>query len=368
MTISLLHGLVVVESGTTVKAGFCGKLLVDAGAEVIKVSLPSADEPPFPEWLDRGKASVVIDWRIPEGRQLMSRLLNRADLLISDIEHGDDAAALNDAASNNPRLVHTALSELGSEGPFADVPANDIIVSALSGMCFINGEAGRVPLREPGNQTAIVAALAGYIGSLAAIANRRETGEGQAVSVSALEAMVNVLGPSVLQCSYQLGGPRRRPTADGFLFDCADGKVSIIISAQRSWETILDLWGITVSPADSDRFTEANRRLNLPAIRALFAPVLASKTRREVFEELCLVHVPCGMLMSPADLPGDPHLLERGSFDTLATHPHEQSPRVFPGPGFRIADESPRAERGLSVRGADTARILAPLGMLGANE
>jgi len=368
MTISLLDGLVVVEAGTTVKAGFCGKLLVDAGAEVIKVSLPTSDETPFPEWLDRGKASVVIDWRIPEGRQLMRRLLDRTDLLVSDFEHGDDAAALGDAASNHPRLVHTALSELGSEGPFADVPATDIIVSALSGMPFINGEAGRVPLREPGNQTAIVAALAGYIGSLAAIANRRLTGEGQAVAVSALEAMVNVLGPSVLQCSYQLGGPRRRPTGDGFLFDCADGKVSIIISAQRSWETILDLWGITVDPADSEKFTEANRRLNMPAIRALFAPVLATRTRREVFEELCLVHVPCGMLMSPSDLPDDPHLLERGSFDTLAYHPHEQPRRVFPGPGFRIAGESPGAERGLSIRGGDTARILAPLGTAGGAE
>ncbi len=366
MGISLLAGLVAIEAGTTVKAGFCGKLLVDAGAEVIKLSLPEPDDPPFSEWLDRGKASVVIDWRIPEGEALLGRLLARADVLVSDIEPPAEAAALRDAASRHPRLVHTALTDLGSIGPFAGRPATDLIVSALSGMCYINGQAGRQPLREPGNQASIAGALAGYIGTMAALANRCQTGEGQAVDVSALEAMVNVLSPSVLQCSYQDGAPHRHPSTDGFLFDCADGQVSIIISAQRSWDTILDIWGITIDPAEADRFTEASRRTNMPAIRALLAPVLAKKTRQEVFEELCMVHVPCGMLMTPADLPHDRHLRERGSFDTLANGARAQ--RVFPGPGFRVANQPPTAERALPVRGADTARVLAPLAPNGGVE
>ncbi|MFN8508312.1 MAG: CoA transferase [Dehalococcoidia bacterium] len=366
MSISLLTGLVVVEAGTTVKAGFCGKLLVDAGAEVIKLSLPGAGDAPFSEWLDRGKASVVLDWRIPEGEALLARLLARADVLVSDLEPPAEAAALREAASRHPRLVHTVLTDLGSGGPFADRPATDLIVSALSGMCYINGQAGRQPLREPGNQAAIVGALGGYIGTMAALANRSQTGEGQAVEVSALEAMVNVLSPSVLQGSYQDGAPRRHPSTDGFLFDCADGQVSIIISAQRSWETIVDVWGITIDPGDAEKFTEANRRTNMPAIRALLAPVLANKTRREVFEELCMVHVPCGMLMTPADLPHDPHLMQRGSFDTLAGAPGARC--VFPGPGFRVANQPPTAERRLPVLGADTAAVLAPLGAEGGLE
>ncbi|MCZ7577042.1 MAG: CoA transferase [Dehalococcoidia bacterium] len=89
--------------------------------------------------------------------------------------------------------------------------------------------------------------MAGFIGALTALANRMQTGEGQSVDVSALEAMVNVLSPSVLQHSYQ-GGPERKPSADGFLFDCADGKVSIIIASEQSWQTLVELWGLEVDP------------------------------------------------------------------------------------------------------------------------
>ncbi|MBA4181763.1 MAG: hypothetical protein C0506_14330 [Anaerolinea sp.] len=362
MSITLLNSLKAVQIGTGIKAGFCGKLLVDAGAEVIKLDLPdAAPADHFSPWLDRGKASVVLDWRISEGYELLRRLLDTVDLVISDLDNPQDAATVERLAAEQPRVVYTALSDLGRQGPFADRPSSDLIVSALSGMCYINGEAGRPPLREPGNQTAIVAALAGFMGALAALVDRSQSGLGQAVEVSALEAMVNVLSPSVLQCSYQNGAPFRRQTADGFLFDCADGKVSVIISSQSSWDTILEIWGIVPDPNEADRFTEKARRANMESIRRLFAPVLLSKTRREVFEELCLVRVPCGMLLNPGELPSDKHLIARGSFDAVPWSSTAAAAGPFPGPGFRIAGEIPTTERCLPRPGEDTARLLAPL-------
>lgn len=364
MPMSLLSGLRAIEVGRTPKAGFCGKMLVDGGAEVIKVSLPARDTPgPFPAWLDRGKSSVVLDWRTPEGGTLMARLLETADVLVSDWECDRQSLELSDVARRLPRLVHVSASGLGHEGPFAERPFTDLIVSALSGMCYLNGEAGHLPLREPGNQAVIVAGIAAYIGALAALVNRSQTGNGQRVEVSALEAMVNVLSPSVLQCSYQDGAPLRHPSADGFLFDCADGKVSIIISAQRSWETLLDLWHITPPPEDVHKFTEGERRKHLDDIRALLAPVLMKKTRREVFEELCTVHIPAGMLMAPAELLDDPHLRERESFDAIEAD--GATTREFPGPGFRVAGERPGDERPLPAFGGHTAAILAPLASQG---
>jgi crotonobetainyl-CoA:carnitine CoA-transferase CaiB-like acyl-CoA transferase len=357
---SLLSGLRVIELGCTPKAGFCGKMLVDVGAEVIKVSLPTYDAvPPFSSWLDRGKASVVLDWRAADGRALLIRLLETASLLISDLECEGEDRELAKIAAALPQLVHVSVSDLGHDGPFATRPSTDLIVSALSGMCYINGEAGRLPLREPGNQSATVAGIAAYIGALAALVAQSETDEGQSVEVSALEAMVNVLSPSVLQSSYQNGAPARHPSADGFLFDCADGKVSIIVSAQRSWDTLLDLWGITPSPEDEHKFTEDERRKHLPEIRELLAPALALRTRHEIFEELCSVHIPCGMLLAPWEIVEDPHIRERGSFDTLASD--SAGDRVFPGPAFRVAGERPATHRMLPVFGGQTASILAPL-------
>lgn len=367
MSMTLLNSLKALEFGSGTKVGFFGKLLVDAGAEVIKVELPNSGVTrQFSPWLDRGKASVVLDWRIPEGLALLRRLFETVDLVVADQADADDLDMVERLVAEQPRIVYTSLSDLGHGGPFAERPSSDLIVSALSGMCYINGEAGRLPLREPGNQTAIVAALAAFMGALTALVDRSQSGLGQKVEVSALEVMVNVLSPSVLQCSYQDGAPFRRPVADGFLFDCADGKVSIIISSERSWETILEVWGLVPDPAEAHRFTEKSRRANMDAIRQLFAPVLLSKTRREVFEDLCLLRVPCGMLLNPAELQADEHLLARGSFDSLSRSSPGGPAGPFPGPGFRIAGELPTAERGLPHLGGDTARLLVPLARSGA--
>lgn len=366
MPMSLLNGLRAVEMGCTTKAGFCGKMLVDAGAEVIKVSLPTDDAvPPFSGWLDRGKASIVLDWRTADGAALLARLLETASLLISDLECEGEHRELAAIAKALPQLNHVSVSDLGHEGPFATRPSTDLIVSALSGMCYINGEAGCLPLREPGEQTAVVAGIAAYIGAFTALLAQSETAEGQSVQVSALEAMVNVLSPSVLQASYQNGGPARQRSADGFLFDCADGKVSIIISAQRSWDTLLDLWDIAPPPEDAHKFTEAQRRRHLPEIRALLAPALAQRSRREIFEELCSVHIPCGMLVSPWELLEDPHLQERGSFDILESAATDD--RAFPGPAFRVAGEKPATRRTLPTLGGQTASVLAPLAAMGVD-
>lgn len=358
---TLLSGLRAVEVSSTPRAGFCGKMLVDAGAEVIKLDCPHpAGGVEFSAWLDRGKASVVIDWRTPEGEALVRRLFSAIDVLVSDRECEGEARELADIARDFPELVHVSTSDLGHDGPFAGRPSTDLTVAALSGICYINGEAGRLPLREPGNQTSIVAGIAAYLGALAALINRNKTHAGQTVEVSALEAMVNVLSPSILQYGYQGSGPSRRSSADGFLFECADGTVSIMTYRQLFWDTILALWGIELDAEDEENLaTEQGRSHRLGDIRRVFAPILRNKTRSEVFEELCSARLLCGMLLKPSELPADPHLRERESFDTLAT---DGAPgRVFPGPAFRIAGHRPGSDRGLPAPGAQTASIVASL-------
>jgi crotonobetainyl-CoA:carnitine CoA-transferase CaiB-like acyl-CoA transferase len=355
----LLKGLVVLEIGETKKARFCGKLFAEWGADVIKAELPdgggtSADR----AWLDRGKASVVVDWRVPEGLTLLQGLTARADVLIYEFatEQPQLIEFIAQARKEDPKLVVVELSDLGEAGPFASRPATDLIVSALSGMARINGSAGHLPLREPGNQTAIVAAIAGYMGALAALINRNVSDAGQSVQVSALEAMVNVLSPTLLQQSYQ-GSVARRAKDSGYLFDCADGQVSIIISSERSWETIVELWEIRVDPTDSRLSSEAARRVNMEAVRELLTPVLSTKLRREIFHDMCLVRIPCGMLLSPSELRTDPHLVSRGSMVSVE-RPDGAVGTVLPGPSFRVAGSQPNSDNRLRRRGEDTARLL----------
>lgn len=358
MAMRLLSSLRVVEVSTTPKAGFCGKMFIDAGAEVIKMSLPGlSGHGSLSPWLDRGKSSVVVDWRLPEGMALVERLLGSVDALISDADDEEGAGALSEAAKRFPRLVRVSVTDLGVRGPFAGRPATDLVVSALSGMSYINGMAGRTPLREPGNQTAIVAGIAAFLGALAALVNREVTSRGQAVEVSALEAMVNVLSPQVLQWSYQLRSPDRRGSAEGFLFDCADGKVSLMTYRQLSWDTIVALWGVELTAEQAERFsTEQGRNQNMAELRSVLAPTLRTKTRQEIFEEICSLRIPCGMVLTPEELPTDPHLSERQSFDSFDGDGRHR--RLFPAPAFRIAGERPGAEREMPSLGEQTVSLL----------
>lgn len=354
-----LNGILVLERATSLRGAYCGKLLRDCGADVVKIELPGAARFTGQDrWPDAGKTVVSFDPRTPTGVELLDRLASRVDVLIDDEPFAGDDRADSAAAvgERHPRLIVASITDLGRGGPWDDRPTTDLTVAALSGICSINGAAGQLPLREPGNQTAILAALTGFLGTLVALANRSLNGTGQRVDVSALEAVVNVLSPSVLQHSYRGQGPERSASAQGFLFRCADGQVSIILSADRSWQTLCDVWEVPVNRSDKRFTTQASRRVNIDAVRELLAPILAGKRRAEIFEQLSLVRVPCGMLLSPAELLQDPHLQSRGAFAPNDRGDGREAGRMVPAPGFRLLGAD--SKRDIRPKSPDELRAL----------
>jgi crotonobetainyl-CoA:carnitine CoA-transferase CaiB-like acyl-CoA transferase len=359
----MLNGLLVVELARSVRAAYCGRLLADCGAEVIKVELPAgapAIDAGERAWLDAGKQSAALDRRGGPTVELLRRLLARADVLIEDQEPGTLAAAGLSAAAlraANPRLVHTTVTDFGSDGPWARRPTTDLIVSALSGMASLNNMAGGVPLRQPGDQALLIGAMFGYIGTLAALINRGVTGTGQRVDISAMEAVASVLTPQYLHFSYKREPyAQRRPDAEALL-RCKDGWLSLTPYPDRAWESLTAIFGLTIDPADERFVSEPARRANAAAVRELLAPALMTRTRREIFELLGAMRVVCGMVMRPDELPRDPHLVERGAFLTQPAGADGECLTV-PGPGFRIAGEPPEPPP-LPNAGTDVDAVLA---------
>lgn len=331
-----LKGLAVVELSATVRAGYLGRLLADRGARVTRYALPGGEWPPEDRaWLDRGKLHRSAGWETPPGTRESEELIAGTDVVVEDA--GLPALAELGMApgrwrERDPRLIHVSVTDFGDSGPWAGRGATDLIVSALSGMCGINGYAEGLPLREPGNQAYMVAALSGFVGTLTALAHRDVTGEGQLVDVSALEALVAVLSPSVLQTSYQGASPKRRQPGQDYLFPCKDGWVSLVIAATKAWETLVTIWGIGVDPKDERFRTEAARRANIAAMRELMWPAMAGRTRAEIFAELSPLRIISGMGLRPGELAADPHLAARGS---LA----REGGFVIPGASFRMVDD-----------------------------
>ncbi len=331
-----LSDITAVELSSTVRAAYLGRLLADHGAKVTSVALPGAERPPEDRaWLERGKEHRAIDWRTPTCAVELDALVAAADVVVEDFglpglrARGVDPARWQE---RDARLIHVSLTDFGGEGPWGERPATDLIVSALSGMCGINGYADGLPLREPGNQAYMVAALSGFVGALAALAHRSVTGEGQVVDVSALEAMVAVLSPSVLQTSYQGESPKRRQRGHDYLFPCEDGWVSLVIAASKAWETLVTIWGIEADPGDERFRTEAARRANIAAMRDLMKPAMEKHTRAEIFATLSPLRIISGMALLPSELANDPHLRERAGLVEEGGFP-------VPGPSFRMVDD-----------------------------
>jgi crotonobetainyl-CoA:carnitine CoA-transferase CaiB-like acyl-CoA transferase len=364
-----LAGLLVVELACGIHAAYCGRLLALYGAEVIKVEPPTEGRVSDGEraWLDAGKRSVLLDWREPAAAGLLRRLLARADALVEDQEPGAlDAAGLGDVClqGDNPGLVHTTVTAFGSDGPWAGRPATDLIVSALSGMASINGFAGAAPLREPGEQTAMLGAMFGFVGTLTALLNRSVTGRGQRVEIAALEAVASVLTPQFLQTSYQGFDFKQRKPGSELLLPCKDGWISLTPYPDRAWETLVSLYGLTVD-ADDPRFaSEVSRRANATAVREAIAPALDARTRREIFEELSALRVVCGMVMRPDELPEDPHLGERHSFLRVEAPGTPFDGRPLPGPPFRVVGQPPPPPARPVQPGEDIDAVLCRIGVM----
>ena len=313
-----LEGLRVVELTSHVRGRYCGRLFAELGAYVTRLVEPGVESDADSVWLDAGKhIETMPAATLPE---VFPQLGDDVDVLIEDsTDRWTYFARINppgvrDPLHRWPRMVRVIVTPFGLTGPWAGRDVPDLVISALSGIAGINGYADGVPLREPGPQAEMVGALMAFIGALTALEEREQSGQGQTVDASCMEAALNVLAPAVVQWSYTGSGPKRRERGADMLFRCADGWMSLYITANRAWETIVSVLGVDLEPGD-DRFAdEAGRRKNAKAMREVLEPVLLSKTRKELFELLSPMRVVCGMVMDPRELVEDEHLKARDAF------------------------------------------------------
>ena len=297
-----LAGLKVVEETNQVRGRYLGRLFGELGAHVTRVVPAAQRKDSDSPWLDCAKHF--------SDRSILDELISRADVFIGDASPTE----FRDHMLANPTLVQVSVTPFGLDGPWANREATDLIISALSGMAGINGYSDGMPIREPGVQAEMVGALMGFIGALAALEEREQSGRGQLVESSCMEAIVNVLAPAVVQWSYTGSGPQRKLRGTDMLFECADGWISLYIFAERAWDTIVTVLEVVLDPAD-DRFaSEAGRRVHAKAMREVLEPYLQGRSRKELYDLLSPMRVVAGMVMHPRDLLHDEHLVARKAF------------------------------------------------------
>jgi crotonobetainyl-CoA:carnitine CoA-transferase CaiB-like acyl-CoA transferase len=332
------EGLRVLELARVLAGPWIGQTLADLGAEVIKVESPEGDEtrrwgPPFLSNADgsaadaayfhscnRGKESLVLDFRRPDDRERVARLACEADVLIENFKVGSlDKYGLDYAtlARLNPALVYCSISGFGQDGRYADRPGYDFVAQAMSGLMDVTGEAGRAPQKVGVAVADLFTGLYGLIGIQAALAERARSGRGQRIDVALLDSTIGILANQAMNCLIGGSSPTRMGNAHPNIapyqeFRTADGFIVVAVGNDAQFRSLCEALGCA-QLADDARFAGNGARVrNRAALGEALAPRLAALSRDEALARLAAARVPSGPINTVAEALGDPNTRARG--------------------------------------------------------
>lgn len=326
-----LAGLRVIEMGTLIAGPFCGQLMGDMGADVIKIEAPGAGDPmrewgqgAKPAWwrvIARNKRSVSLDLRQPKGQEIARQLAAKADILIENFRPGTlekwsmSPEALHTA---NPRLIIVRVSGYGQTGPYADRAGFGLVGEAMGGWRAIVGEPDRPPARMGVSIGDTLAATYGCMGALAALHHRAQTGRGQVIDSALYESVLQVM--ESLIADYGASGHSRERTgsilpriAPSNAYPCSDGDIVIGANQDNLFQRFCDAIGHP-EWADNPRYKTHLARADA---QAELDEMISNWTRQRTVGEIDALMVKAGVPAGPINRPGqiiaDPHVVARNS-------------------------------------------------------
>jgi crotonobetainyl-CoA:carnitine CoA-transferase CaiB-like acyl-CoA transferase len=329
-----LAGIKVIELARVLAGPWAGQVLADLGAEVIKVESPQGDDtrkwgPPFIENADgtkdaayyhatnRGKISVIADFRTPEGKALVLDLVRDADVVIENFKLGDLAKYGLDypsLAATNPRLVYCSITGFGQDGPYAPRPGYDFIIQAMSGIMDLSGLPDGPPTKIGVAYADIMTGLYATIGIQAALLQRGATGRGQQVDMALFDVMVGTLANQAMNCLVSGKPPHRMGMAhpnivpyDGFAAD--DGWLVIAVGNDAQFARLAAVLDFEVEPESA---TNAGRVANRAAVTAMVAGRVCEWEREALLAALEEEGIPAGPIHDVGEALSDPQIAARG--------------------------------------------------------
>ena len=312
------------------------RLLADWGANVIRIDshldgphgLTGRRHGSDEQNLHRNKRSLCLDLKSPRGRDVLDRLVQRADVVVENFR-ADVKQRLGLAYERlrgvNPRIVLASISGFGQDGPYAARPGVDQIVQGLSGLMSITGEPGRGPMRVGIAVSDTAAGMFLGQGILLALLQRERTGVGQWVHTSLLEAMLNKLDFQAARYTMCGEVPKQEgnqhPTmAPMGAFRARDGAVNLAASSQKMWEALCAALDAPQLAARPEFATEAQRNAHRAALEEAINAVTQRFSADDLVRRLNPAGVPCGPILDIGQAFADPQVQHLGMTRT-AEHP-----------------------------------------------
>lgn len=334
-----LSDLRVIEFGSMLAGPFCGAMLADFGAEVIKAEKPGVPDalkqwPPSKDgqpliWksMARGKRLITLDISKPDGRAVAERLIERADVVIENFRPGSMERWGFDPAASAARPggpIWVRVSGYGQSGPYSRLGGYATIAEAYSGLASFTGYADRGPMVSPFPMADYLAGIFAAYGALAAIHERKASGRGQIVDATLFEPLMRIIEGGLLRFD-QLGEAKARignqmeedvprnvyATADG-------GFIALSIGSDRLFQALLDAIGQPELKADPRFRTMADRADHREETDALVAEWMARQETEAALETLGAHRVVVGKVFEIEEVFADAHVAARGALARIA--------------------------------------------------
>lgn len=334
MTVAPLKGLKVLDMSRILAGPWIGQVLADLGAEVTKIESPEGDDtrrwgPPFLEdtgdaayfhAANRGKRSVVMDFRNPEDCSALQGMAVEADVLIENFKLGGLAKYGLDyptLSALNPRLIYCSITGFGQTGPYATRAGYDFMIQGMAGLMSITGEKDREPQKVGLAVCDIFSGLYGVIAIQAALTERETTGRGRHLDVALMDCTVGILANQALNYLVSGNAPKQMGNAHPNIvpyqvFAVADGHFILAIGNDGQFTRLCKVLGIEGIAADARFATNPARVANRAACISILEPVIAGWQRDALLAALETESIPAGPINDLAQVFADPQVIARG--------------------------------------------------------
>ena len=377
-----LSGVRVVDLTRILAGPFCSMLLADMGADVLKIEPPGEGDAVREQgviveglsWyyaqFNRNKRSMTLDLYAPEGKAILARLIERADVLVENYRPGvlERMGFGSERLDQlNPDLVVASINGYGSTGPYADRPAFDFIAQAMSGFMSVNGRAGEPPMRAAMPISDLVAGLYGAFGAACALAARgRGRARGQRVESSLMNGLISLL--AYLSAEYLATGalPARtgneHPIAAPYgLYEAADGQVAIAPSTDQVVRRLFHVLGIEAELERPEFGSYEARLRHRDAVNAVVGKRIRGDRVEHWIETLNAAGVPCGRVADLRDVFADPQVRAQEMVLEIP-HPGHGTVRMTGFP-VKLSETPCRVRRPAPELGEHTEEVLRELGL-----
>ena len=377
-----LDGIRVLDLSRVIAGPWCGAILGDFGADVIKVEDTDAGDesrtwPPRKDGetaayllFNRNKRGMTLDLKSPEGVDVIKALVRKSDVLVENFRTGTMESfglGYDVLAEINPRLIYCSVSAFGRTGPRKDSPGYEALMQAFSGIMSITGEPGGPPVRSAVSFLDLTTGILCALGVTAAVHQRERTGLGQRVDGSLLDTAIALLAyhaegyllAGLVPKALGSGHPSLSPYRN---FKCRDGQWIFIAAANdRFWGKLTRALDLESMAADPRFVKNGDRVANRAELEAMLEKIIGEYDREPLLKRLEEADVPATPVNTVDQVMNDPQTIARGMIERVVHPTLGEIPVV--GTPLKFSRMNPGVRRAAPLRGEHTDTVLAECGL-----